>query len=102
MKTTFDKQKVYDILRIIPKGKVLTYGKLAEMLGNKRWARSVGNALHSNPDGDLYPCYKIVTCDGKLSTASLFGGVEVQRKRLEADGIEVKRNKVDLKKYLWI
>jgi len=102
MGTSFDKQQVYDLLRKIPKGKVLTYGRLAEMLGDKRWARSVGNALHSNPDGDFYPCYKIVTCDGKLSTAYLFGGVEVQRKRLEADGIEVKGNKVDLKKYLWI
>jgi len=52
MGTSFDKQQVYDLLRKIPKGKVLTYGKLAEMLGDKRWARSVGNALHVNPDGE--------------------------------------------------
>ncbi len=101
MNFSFDKLKVYELLRTVPKGKVLTYGRLAEMLGNKKWARSVGNALHANPDGDLYPCYKIVTCDGRLSEAYLFGGIKAQRKRLEADGIEVENNKVDLKKYLW-
>ena len=94
-----DKQKIYDLLRQIPRGKVVTYGKLAEMLGNKTWARTVGNALHVNPDGDKYPCYKVVNAKGKLSHAYDFGGLQAQQRRLEADGIGVENGKVDLNKY---
>lgn len=99
MKTSFDKQKVYELLQTIPCGKVTTYGDLAKMLGNKMWARSVGNALHDNPDGDKYPCYKVVNCKGKLSHAYAFGGIEVQKRRLEKDGIAVENGKVDLVRY---
>ena len=95
----FDKQKLYDLLTEIPRGKVVTYGKLAEMLGNKSWARAVGNALHTNSDGDKYPCYKVVNSKGELSPAYAFGGIEVQKRRLEADGIKVENGKVDFKKY---
>lgn len=99
MKQKFDKHKLYDLLRTIPKGKVVTYGKLAEMLGNKSWARAVGNALHDNPDGNRYPCYKVVNSRGELSRAYAFGGIEEQKRRLEADGIAVANDKVDLKIY---
>ena len=94
-----DKQKLYELLRTIPRGKVITYGTLAEMMGNRALARAVGNALHSNPDGDKYPCYKVVNSQGKLSAAYAFGGLDAQKRRLEADGIVVEGNKVDLKKY---
>ncbi len=99
MKTSFDKQKLYELLSEIPNGRVITYGKLAEMLGNKNLARAVGNALHENPDGVKYPCYKVVDSKGKLSTAYSFGGIEAQKIRLEADGIKVDHFKVDLKIY---
>lgn len=101
MKKCIDKQIVYEYLRSIPKGKVVTYGKIAEYMGNKNLARTVGNILHSNPDGDKYPCYKVVNASGKLSEQYLFGGIEVQKKRLEADGIEVINNRVNLSKYEW-
>ena len=96
---SFDKQKVYELLRTIPRGKVTTYGELAKMLGNKMWARSVGNALHSNPDGEKYPCYKVVSSKGKLSQAYAFGGFDEQKRRLEKDGVVVKNGKVDLMRY---
>ena len=101
MKSSFDRQKLYDILTTIPRGHVLTYGKLAGMLGDKAWARSVGNALHKNPDGDKYSCYKVVNGKGELSRAYAFGGVDEQKRRLEADGIVVVNGKVDLEKYCW-
>ena len=91
---------VYDYLTSIPKGKVVTYGQIAEHLGNKWLARAVGNALHKNPDGDKYPCYKVVNSKGQLSPAYAFGGIEAQKRRLEADGIEVTDYAVDLKKYI--
>ncbi len=91
--------KIYELLAEIPDGKVTTYGRIAEMLGNRHYAQTVGNALHANPDGDKYPCYKVVNSKGKLSENYAFGGIEAQKKRLEADGIKVIDNKVDLKKY---
>lgn len=92
-------EKTYEFLKTIPKGKVVTYGQIAEYLGNKRLARVVGNILHSNPDGNKYPCYKVVDSKGNLSKSYAFGGIEKQKERLENDGITVKNYKVDLYKY---
>ena len=72
-----------------------------EALGNPKMARAVGNILHKNPQPDRYPCYKVVNAKGKLATNFAFGGEEGQRKRLEAEGIAVVDNTVDLRQYLW-
>ena len=96
---SFDAERLYELLTVIPRGKVVTYGTLAEMLGYRGYARAVGNALHKNPDGEKYPCYKVVNAKGALAPAFVFGGIEEQRRRLEAEGIEVKDGHVDLKKY---
>ena len=93
------KEKVYEYLRTIPKGKVVTYAQIAEHLGNKKLARVVGNILHNNPDEVKYPCYKVVNSKGKLSNNFAFGGIDVQKEKLENDGIEVIDYKVDLKVY---
>ena len=95
------KQIVYEYLKAIPRGKVVTYGQIAEFLGNKALARVVGNILHENPDGDKYPCYKVVNTKGNLAKNYAFGGVNCQKMRLEADGIIVNNNTVDLKEYRW-
>ena len=94
-------EKVYDYLTKIPKGKVVTYKQIAEYLGNGGLARIVGTVLHKNPDGDKYPCYKVLNSKGELAEAFVFGGKDVQKQRLEQDGIEVKNYKVDLNKYKW-
>lgn len=91
--------KVLEFLTTIPKGKVVTYGQIAEAIGCSGGARAVGNALHKNPDGDKYPCYKVVNSKGELSGRFAFGGIMIQQERLEADGIEVIGNRVDLNKY---
>lgn len=93
------KEEVYKFLRTIPKGKVVTYSQIAEHLGNKNLCRVVGNILHNNPDPIKYPCYKVVNNKGELSKNFGDGGIEVQKQRLELDGIEVVNYKVDLKKY---
>ena len=98
MKSDFYKE-VYELLLDIPYGKVTTYARIGELLGNRRYARAAGNALHANPDGEKYPCYKVVNSKGRLSDNYAFGGIEAQKKRLEADGIEVIDYKVDLIKY---
>lgn len=96
------KEQVYRILREIPKGKVVTYGQIAVMLGNNHYARAVGNILHANPNGEKNPCYKALNSKGRLACQYAFGGIEKQKEKLEADGIEVVDYKVDLKKYQWI
>lgn len=95
------KQRIFDYLAAIPAGKVVTYGQIADFLGNPKLARFVGNCLHKNPDGEVFPCYKVVSSKGKLSEHYAFGGLEAQKRRLMADGIEVQNNRVDLKKYRW-
>jgi len=94
-------KKVYEYLTSIPKGKVVTYKQVAEYLGNKGLARVVGNILHKNPDGDKYPCYKVLNSKGELAESFVFGGKNVQKERLENDGIKVENNKVDLNEYQW-
>lgn len=93
------KQKVYDFLLTIPKGKVATYGQIAEYFGNKKLARVIGNILHNNPDEDKYPCYKVVNSKGDLSKQFAFGGIEKQKEKLEKDGITVINYKVNLAEY---
>lgn len=93
------KEKVYEFLRTIPNGKVVTYGQIAEYLGNKNLARVVGNILHNNIDEHKYPCYKVVNSKGNLSKNFAFGGIEKQKEKLEKDGIVVVDYKVDLNKY---
>ena len=92
-------KRIYEAVKKIPKGQVATYGKVAEMAGNPRMSRAVGNALHKNPDPEHIPCYRVVNSKGELAGAFAFGGENVQKKLLEADGIEVINGKVDLKKY---
>ena len=95
---TMDK-KVYEFLTTIPKGKVVTYGQIAEYLGNKKLSRAVGRILHNNPDESRYPCYKVVDRNGRLSKAFAFGGIEGQKERLEKEGIIVENYRVSLEKY---
>ena len=53
-------EKIYKVVRKIPRGKVATYGQIAALAGNPRWARVVGYALHVNPDPSEIPCYRVV------------------------------------------
>ena len=92
-------EEVYCLLKTIPKGKVTTYGDIAKALSCPRASRIVGYALHSNPDPENIPCYKVVNREGFLTPAFAFGGIEMQQALLESEGIEVIGGKVDLDKY---
>lgn len=83
--TVFD--KIYEVVRRIPKGRVATYGQIALAAGNPRWARVVGYALHVNPDPESIPCYRVVNREGRVSPAFVFGGQNVQIEMLKADGV---------------
>lgn len=92
-------KRIYEAVKKIPKGYVATYGQVAEMAGNKKMSRAVGNALHHNPDPDGIPCYRVVNSKGELSGEFAFGGSSAQENLLVADGIEVVNGRVDLKKF---
>lgn len=97
--TNSPSKRIYEAVKKIPKEKVATYGQIAEMAGDRKMARAVGNALHKNPDPDSIPCYRVVNAKGELSGEFAFGGKNAQAKLLMADGIEVVDGKVNLKKY---
>jgi methylated-DNA-protein-cysteine methyltransferase-like protein len=90
-------ERVYDIVRKIPEGKVTTYGQIAKILGTKD-VRKVGFALHANKEGSGVPCHRVVNKDGRLAPGYAFGGTNEQKMRLVAEGIKFKNtNHVDSK-----
>ena len=97
--TTSPSKRIYEAVKKIPAGKVATYGQIAELAGDKKMARAVGNALHKNPDPEHIPCFRVVNAKGELSGAFAFGGADVQAELLREDGVEVVDGKVDLTKY---
>ena len=96
---SMDPAEIYAFLTTVPRGKVVTYGQIGRHFGNPRLARAVGNILHENPDGDRYPCYKVVNSQGRLSQRYAFGGLQGQAQRLRREGIPVENGRVDLKQY---
>lgn len=93
-------EKIYAVVEAIPPGKVATYGTVALLAGNPRWARVVGYALHNNPRPGEIPCHRVVNRLGQTAKTFAFGGGDVQRKLLEAEGIEFSKDgRVDLKRF---
>ena len=84
--TTFE--KIYEVVRTIPKGTVVSYGQVAALAGNPRWARVVGYALHQNPEPGVIPCHRVVHRDGAVSSAFAFGGPNIQVELLKNEGVQ--------------
>ncbi|HAN10478.1 MAG TPA: cysteine methyltransferase [Clostridiales bacterium] len=96
-------ERVYEIVKNIPEGKVATYGDIAKMLGNQRASRAVGWALHNNPYQGIVPCHRVVNNKGELSKSFVFGGANIQKRLLQEEGVYFDDNdKVDLKVYRMI
>lgn len=67
-------KRIYEAVKKIPKGRVATYGMVAEAAGDKKMARAVGNALHNNPDPENIPCYRVVNAKGELAGHQVYYG----------------------------
>ncbi len=94
--------KVYEYVKKVPKGKVVTYGQVACMLGSPRASRAVGYALHFNPTPVVIPCHRVVNKEGRLAPAFAFGGIEAQAALLEQEGVRISNDfTVDLATYQW-
>jgi len=95
---------VYRLVSQVPKGKVVTYGQVAALLGAPRAARAVGTALRSlpRPFSRTVPWQRVINAAGGISLRGDVGRAEEQRWLLEAEGIEFDRHgKVNLKQYRW-
>lgn len=82
---------VFDYLRTLPKGEIMTYKKIAQRFRIAN-ARNVGWILQQNTKPNLIPCYKVIRSDGSLANGYKFGGVKAQKKRLIKDGIVFKKS----------
>lgn len=80
-------QKVYEIVKKVPKGKVVTYGQIALKLGKPKGARQVGWALHAN-NSSVVPCHRVVDRTGRVAPNFAFDGWKEQRRRLEVEGVK--------------
>lgn len=93
-------EKIYKVVLKIPKGKVLTYKKVAEIAKIKN-PRVVGFALNKNKNPDQIPCHRVVSVKGEL-TGYAFGGIKKKREILEKEGVRFSPNgKINLQKYLF-
>ena|SRR5579884_145116 len=94
------REKVYEIAKTIPVGKVVTYGQLAVMAGSPGAARAVGMCMKQNPDNKTIPCHRVVASNGKL-TGYAFGGVNTKKQILEKEGVKFLNDRVNLVVSRW-
>ena len=80
-------QKVYNVVKKIPRGKVATYRQISHILGNARLSMQISWALHANPAPVTIPCHRVVNKYGDLADDSIFGGKEKQKELLLSEGV---------------
>ena len=96
-------EKVYEVVRQIPYGKVTTYGAIAKAIGAAKSARTVGYAMNASHQYDDVPAHRVVNRNGVLTGKHHFPGTHVMHQMLEAEGIEVIDDQIiNFKKHLWI
>lgn len=89
-------EKLFALVKLVPEGRVTTYGALARALGCPRGARQVGRLLHTNRTPIVVPCHRVVFRDGSLSSAFAHGGENIQREWLEREGVPFNGDRVDI------
>jgi len=87
--------RVYETVKKIPKGKVMTYGQVAKEMGT-RDARRVGQALHANKVPNEVPCHRVVFANGSMAPGYAFGGPGEQKKKLISEGVEFEGERVKM------
>ena len=89
-------EKCYSLLKQVPKGKVTTYKSIAKALNSKGY-RAVGSAMNKNPDAPEVPCHRVINASGSLGGYAY--GLKKKITMLNSEGIEIKKNQIDLEKY---
>ncbi|HVK99068.1 MAG TPA: MGMT family protein [Dongiaceae bacterium] len=101
MTTPEPQQKILQTIAAIPKGKVCTYGKIAEYAGLPRYARLVGATLRNLPAGSKIPWHRVINSQGRSSFPVGSDAYRKQVRRLEAEGVILTGGKYNLRHYLW-
>jgi methylated-DNA-protein-cysteine methyltransferase-like protein len=93
---------IWSVVKRVPRGRVATYGQIAELAGLEGHARQVGYALHNLPERSDVPWHRVINAQGEISPRSAGDSHELQRMLLEAEGVAFDvRGRVDLKMYRW-
>ena len=93
-------ERVYEIVRRIPAGRVMTYGQIADLLGEGYTPRTVGFVMHASPDD--VPWQRVINAQGACSTQRVLLPGNIQQSLLEAEGVVFDaRGRCDLKRYRW-
>jgi methylated-DNA-protein-cysteine methyltransferase-like protein len=95
-------ERVYDMVRRVPHGRVVSYGGIAAMLGHPRAARGVGHALHALDDNTDVPWWRVINRNGEISIRGVPHAPQLQRALLQREGIRFdRRGRVDWKRFGW-
>lgn len=94
-------RRIYAAVAKIPRGRVATYGWIAERAGLPRRARLVGQALSELPDGRRLPWHRVINAQGRISFPARSAQAAEQRRRLEAEGVHFLRGRVNLDRFGW-
>ena len=95
------RERVFRLARRIPSGRVMTYGQIADLLGEHYTARTVGFVMHGA--GDAVPWHRVINARGACSTGGIVLPHDKQQRMLEAEGVEFNANgRCNLEKYLWL
>ncbi|MEW5676832.1 MGMT family protein [Flavobacterium enshiense] len=95
-------ERVYDVARQIPYGRVTSYGAIAKALGAARSARMVGWAMNASHLREDIPAHRVVNRNGVLTGKHHFDGTNLMQQLLESEGIKVKNNQIiDFEKHFW-
>ncbi len=93
---------IWSVVRKVPRGRVATYGQIAELAGLEGHARQIGYALHNLPEKSSVPWHRVVNAKGEISARTGGDSHELQRLLLEAEGVEFDgKGRMDLKRYRW-
>lgn len=95
--------KVYDVARLIPFGRITSYGAIAKYLGSAQSARIVGWAMNdSHSQTEYVPAHRVVNRNGLLTGKQHFGNSNTMKQLLENEGIKIEDDKIiDFEKYFW-
>jgi methylated-DNA-protein-cysteine methyltransferase-like protein len=98
--TTYE--RIYAVVRRIPRGRVATYGQVAALAGLKGQARQVGYAMYALRSGTTVPWHRVVNARGEISRRAVFGNELRQRQLLEAEGVIFDwRDRIQLQRFGW-
>jgi methylated-DNA-protein-cysteine methyltransferase-like protein len=101
-KELFFFEKVYDVVREIPFGRVCSYGLIARHLGSPHSARMVGWAMNASHIKEDVPAHRVVNRIGLLTGKQHFEGTNLMQQLLESEGIQIKENQVvDFEQFVW-